>query len=84
MSSHSESSVITLIETDPVKIIPAILKRDGMLLKPGMDFDSHQGVITGTTEHINHKYIKEHPCLEGDNLKNIMVTEAECYLSDYN
>ena len=48
-----------------------------MLLKPGMDLDRCQCIITCTTVIIGYNYTNNHPSIEGDTLKNI--TEAKCY-----
>ena len=50
-----------------------------MALKPGMQVDSRQGKIIGTTDVIYYKYVKENPNPDPEKLKDIFVTEAECY-----
>ena len=59
LANEENSGVIPLVDNDTVKVIPIALKKDGMALKPGMQVDSRQGLIIGTTEKIDYKYIQE-------------------------
>ena len=67
-----------LVDTDSLCVIPVSLQRDGMQLKPGLVFDKRQGILIGTTENIDVKYVESHPVPEPEHLKNIMVKEADC------
>ena len=79
LANEEQSGVVPLMDNDTVKVIPIALKKDGMALKPGMAVDSRQGLIIGTTEKIDHKYVQENPNPDSDKLKEIFIKEAECF-----
>ena len=62
---------LPLIDNDTVQVLPGTTQKDGMSLKPGMQVDSTQVKITGTTHNIDYKYIKETPTL--GNLKTYLL-----------
>ena len=73
--------MIPLVDNDTVKVIPIVLKKDGMALKSGMQADPRQGLIVGTTEKIDYKYrgIQENAKPDPEKLQDIFIKEAECY-----
>ena len=70
--------VLCLIDTPELKIIPVVLQKDGMAIKPWLQFDERQGKIVGGAVHIDYKYVMEDPEPNIDELKDIFVKEAEC------
>ena len=50
-----------LYEDNHEKVLPVVLAKDAMQLKPGLLFDSRQGKLVGSTINIDHKFIKDHP-----------------------
>ena len=79
LAGRENSPVTPLIDNETVRVIPVAIQKDGMALKPGMQVDSRQGKIIGTTEDINYKYVKENQNPDPEKLKDVFVTEAECY-----
>ena len=79
LAKEKKSGVISLVDNETVKVIPIALKKDGMSLKPGMQVDSRQGLIIGTTEKIDYQYVKQNPNPDPEKLKEIFIKEAECY-----
>lgn len=79
LANDKNSGVIPLVNNDTVKVIPIALKKGGMALKPGMQVDSRQGLIIGTTEKIDYKYIQENAKPDPEKLQDIFIKEAECY-----
>ena len=79
LANEKDSGVTPLIDNDTVKIIPIALKKDGMALKPGIQVDSRQGLVIGTTDKIDYKYVKENQKPDPETLKEIFIKEAECY-----
>ena len=77
--ANESSAGIPLVDNNTVKVIPIALKKDGMALKPGMQVDSRQGLIIGTTEKIDYKYIQENAKPDPEKLQDIFIKEAECY-----
>lgn len=75
---RENTPVTPLIDNDTVEVVPVTIQKDGMALKPGIQVDSRQGKIIGTTHHIDYKYIKENPNLDHGKLKDTFITEAEC------
>ena len=73
-----QDSIVPLVDSSVVKVIPVAFKKDEMALKPGMQVDSGQGEIVGTTEKIDHRCTKNNPCPDPEKLKDIFVKEAEC------
>ena len=70
------SDIISLHEDAHVKIIPVILAKDAMALKPGLLYDSRQGKLIGSKLNLDYSYIKSgEPNKEL--LKENMVQEAE-------
>ena len=80
LSAHvpQDSPVKSLIKDAYVTVIPAAAQKDGMALKPGIHVDSHKGVIVGTTDTIDSKYVRDCPSPDREHLKNIFIKEAEC------
>ena len=70
---------LPLIDNDIVQVLPVTIQKDGMGLKPGMQVDSRQVKVIGTTHNIDYKYIKENPNPDPGELKDIFITEAERY-----
>ena len=77
MADQNESMITPLIDTNTVRIIPTCISQDGMSIKPGMQVDTRQGKIIGTTEQIDINYVKRNPSPSSEELKKIFVTEAE-------
>lgn len=50
-----------------------------MSLKPGMQVDSRQGLMIGTTEKFDYQYVKQNPNPDPAKLKEIFIKEPECY-----
>ena len=73
-----QDSIVPLVYSSVVKVIPVAFKKDEMALKPGMQVDSGQGEIVETTEKIDHRYIKNNPCTDPEKLKDIFEKEVEC------
>ena len=69
-------TVTPLLQTPRLRVIPIVLKSDGMTVKPGMKVDARRSAVVGTTQKIDIEYIKTHPKLDPDYLKNIFITEA--------
>ena len=44
-----------------------------------MQVDSRQGLIIGTTEKFDYKYIQENAKPDPEKLQDIFIKEAECY-----
>ena len=74
LSSRPKSDILTFYEDNTVKIIPAVLAKDAMQLKPGLLYDSRQGKLIGSTLNLNHDYVKRGEP-EKDTLKSYMVQE---------
>ena len=68
---------LPLYEDENVKVVPAVLAKDGMQLKPGLLFDTRQGKLVGSTLDIDYKFVKDNPSPNKEMLKNSMVQEAE-------
>lgn len=79
LAGSKNTPVTPLIDNDTVRVVPVTIQKDGMALKPGMQVDSRQGKIIGTTHDRDYKYIKENPNADPGKLKDIFITEAECY-----
>ena len=43
--------------SEQVRVVPVTVQKDEMALKPGMQVDSRQGKVIGTTHDIDYKYI---------------------------
>jgi hypothetical protein len=83
MASCPNSQIKALYEDDHIQAIPIAAQKDGMALKPGLHVDTKRGIIVGTTETIDVKFVNEHLHPPKDYLKNIFVKEAE-YLRNHN
>lgn len=79
LAGRENTPVTPLIDNDTVRVVPVTIQKYGMALTPGMQIDSRQGKIIGTTPDIDYKYIKENPIPDPGKLKDIFITEAECY-----
>ena len=58
LTSTSDGGILTLFEDKSVKVIPVMLAKDGMQLKPGLLYDSKQGKLIGSTLNLSYNYIK--------------------------
>ena len=68
---------LPLYEDENVRVVPAVLAKDGMQLKPGLLFDPRQGKLVGSTLDIDYKFVKNNPLPDKEMLKNSIVQEAE-------
>ena len=78
LAATPDSRIIPLYENNRVKVIPAFCAKDGMQLKPGLVFDERQGILVGSTDTIDYKYVKTNPSPDKDHLRKTIVQEAEC------
>ena len=72
---------LPLIDNDTVQVLPVTIQEDGMGLKPGMQVDSTQVKIIGTTHNIDYKYIKETPIL--GNLKTYLLLKLNAIVQHH-
>lgn len=77
LASAPDSEIATLYEDSKVKVIPVMLSKDGMQLKPGLLYDSRQGKLICTTLDIDYNYVKNNSEPDRNMLKKTMVREAE-------
>ena len=68
---------LPLYEDENVRVVPAVLAKDGMQLKPGLLFYPRQGKLVGSTLDIDYKFVKNNPLPDKEMLKNSIVQEAE-------
>ena len=76
LASTSDGGILTLFEDKSVKVIPVMLAKDGMQLKPGLWYDSKQGKLIGSTLNLSYNYIKQGEP-DRELIKSSMVQEAE-------
>ena len=79
LAGTENTQIVPLVDNDTVRVVPVTIQKDGMALKPEMQVDARQGKVIGTTDAINYKYIRENPNRDPEKLKNLFVTETECY-----
>lgn len=59
-----------------VNVVAVAVASDGTALKPSIQFDPLYKTNVGLVEEIDIKYVKEHPDVKGEDLKDRFVTEA--------
>ncbi len=69
-----------LKESDTIKVYPVCLSSDGMIIKPGLNFDTHTKTVIGLTHDIDIEFIRDNPNPEKDYLKSHMVVTAEAHI----
>ncbi len=77
ISSHGDSGVRPLHESDLFKVIPVCLSQDGMVVKPGLTYDKYTHKIVGLSEVVDINFIRENPHPTKEFLRSKMVTTAE-------
>jgi hypothetical protein len=63
-------------EKPKLRIYPVTCQEDGGHLKPGLQVDSHQGIVVGTKKTIDFQYVCNNDAPDTEILKNEMVKEA--------
>ena len=76
LASTSDGGILTLFEDKSVKVIPVMLAKDEMQLKPGLLYNSKQGKLIGSTLNLSYNYIKQGEP-DRELIKSSMVQEAE-------
>lgn len=76
-SHNPNANLHSLLETDKVKAVPISLTMDGTALKPGLEFDPRQKTIIGLRYKVDHRYIREHPIPDPEEIKTSLITSAD-------
>ena len=73
--SDVQSGCETLLANENPKhrIYPVTSQEDGVTLKPGLQVDSHQGIIVGTKKDIDFRYVCNNELPDAEVLKNEMA-----------
>lgn len=58
------------------EIIPVVLARDAMAIKPAGDFDPASNTIIGLSTSIDLQYVKNNPYPDPDSIRSMLYTEA--------
>ncbi len=66
-----------LYENESVKIIPIILSKDAMAIKPGFTYDRRQGKLVGSTINLDFNYVSNNRTPDLEALRASAVQEAE-------
>ena len=72
---------VNLLFTDEkpkLRIYPVTCQEDGVALKPGLQVDSHQGIVVGTKKTMDFQYVCNNDPPDNEVLKNEMVKEVHC------
>ena len=59
LAGRENTPVTPPMDNDTLRVISVTIQKDEMANKPGMQIDSRQEKIIGTTHGIDYKYIKE-------------------------
>lgn len=70
------AEVVTLADTESLKVVLVVDLLDGMQIKPGCQIDQITKELVGSTEKIDVEFVKQNSSLEPLKLKNNLVTEA--------
>ncbi len=71
-----------IVDHNSVRLFAAGLSRDGMTLKPGLQFDLRQKLVVGADTQIDLDFVNRTPSLEASWIKQHLFKEAnECLLS---
>ena len=71
------SEVISLVDSNVLKVVPVSLAKDGFTLKPGFEVDEHAMVVVGGQELYTLEYVRENQSIPHEHFKNKFLTEVE-------
>jgi hypothetical protein len=70
-------TVVPLVDTEALTMIPVILATDGMALKAGAQEDPVSGEFVGLNQTIDRKFIEDHPNPSPRLIKSMLLVEAD-------
>ena len=65
------------VNSSTIKAIAISLTRDGLGLKPSLEFDERKNVLVGSKKKIDIDYIKKNPVPDPSELKKSMIKDAD-------
>ena len=69
--------VATIHEDDDCRVYPCAMGRDGVAVKPGLDFDPIRKVLVGASRDIDIEYVMKNPRPDPEVLKAMIVKDAD-------